>query len=83
MTDWKWWLVGALGALVIEILPPATHFFFLCVTFGAIGGAFAAYFTEISWLPWVVCVGVTFGLRPFLVPLAKFLFAKQKPEQPE
>ena len=32
-------------SVILEILPPATHFVFLCVAFGALGAAIAAFFS--------------------------------------
>lgn len=74
MTPWKIWLFVAAACVIIEILPPPTHFFFLCVGFGALAASIAAFFSGIYWLPWVVFAVVTAALTPMLVPLAKFLF---------
>ena len=72
--NWKSWLVGAVVCIVIEILPPPTHFFFLCVALGALAASIAAFFTAIPWLPWVVFITGTIALTPVLIPLARFLF---------
>lgn len=72
---WKAWLITAVACLVIEILPPPTHFFFLCLALGAIGAAVTVLFSSIPWLPWVVFVVASVALVPLLVPLAKFLFS--------
>jgi inner membrane protein len=74
MISSKTWLLISVGFIIIEILPPPTHFFFLCVALGAIGAAIAAYFTDIVWIPWVVFSVVTVALVPLLIPLARFLF---------
>ncbi len=73
--SWKAWLTTAIVCIVIEILPPPTHFFFLGVAMGAVGAAVAAYFSALLWLPWVVFVALTVVFTPLLIPLAKFLFA--------
>jgi membrane protein implicated in regulation of membrane protease activity len=70
----KNWLIVAAVCIVIEILPPATHFFFLCVSLGALAASIAAYYTSILWIPWAVFVISTVALTPMLIPLAKFLF---------
>jgi membrane protein implicated in regulation of membrane protease activity len=70
----KTWLIVAAVCLVIEILPPPTHFFFLCVALGALGASIAAYFTAVAWIPWAVFIAATVALTPMLIPLAKFLF---------
>jgi membrane protein implicated in regulation of membrane protease activity len=74
MTPSKAWLICAAVCVLIEILPPPTHFFFLCVAIGAIGAAIAAFFTAIPWVPWVVFTVVTVVLFPMMIPLARFLF---------
>src|SRR5258708_24334030 len=78
--SWKAWLATAIVCIIIEILPPPTHFFFLGVAMGAVGAAVAAYFSSLSWLPWTVFAVLTVVLTPLLIPLAKFLFtSKQHP----
>jgi membrane protein implicated in regulation of membrane protease activity len=74
MNPWKIWLLAAAVCVVIEILPPPTHFFFLCVAFGALGAAIASFFSTASWIPWVVFGVTTIALTPMLIPLARFLF---------
>src|ERR1044072_9112637 len=68
------WLLVAVICIIIEILPPPTHFFFLCVALGALGASIAAFFTDIHWIPWTVFAVSTVALTPMLIPLAKFLF---------
>lgn len=68
------WLVVAVVCVIIEILPPPTHFFFLGLAFGALSASIAAFFSPISWLPWTVFVVTSVVLIPLLIPLAKFLF---------
>ena len=70
----KIWLIAAAVCIVLEILPPATHFFFACVALGAIAASIASYYTAIAWVPWVVFVVISAALTPMLIPLAKFLF---------
>lgn len=74
--------MAAVVAVVLEVLPPATHFFFLCVAFGALAASIASFFATASWVAWVVFFIVTFALIPVLMPMARFLFAKraQTPE---
>jgi membrane protein implicated in regulation of membrane protease activity len=74
MNAWKSWLIAAAVCIVIEILPPPTHFFFLAVAIGALAASIAAFFTGIAWIPWAVFVVATVALTPMLIPLAKFLF---------
>ena len=69
------WLLAAAIFVVVEILPPATHFVFLALAVGALFASAGAAFFRIAWLPWTVFVVVSAGLMPVLVPLAKFLFA--------
>ncbi len=70
----KAWLMAAALCIIIEILPPPTHFFFLCVAIGALGASIAAFFSTAAWLPWVVFAVVSVALTPMLIPLARFLF---------
>jgi len=82
MSAWEIWLIVAAVSVVIEISPPPTHFFFLCVALGALAASITAFFSALRWLPWVV-FGLTTGvLVPMLIPLAKFLF-KPRDEQPK
>jgi len=78
MMTWKIWLVVAGVFLVIEILPPPTHFGALCLAFGALAASIAAFFTPTTWVPWVVFGLTSVALIPVLIPLARFLFT-QKP----
>ncbi len=71
---YKYWLIACVAFVILEILPPPTHFFFVCMAFGALGGAIAAVFSTIPWLPWVVFAVVSVALTPLMIPLAKFLF---------
>jgi len=71
---YKYWLIACVAFVILEILPPPTHFFFVCMAFGALGGAIAAVFSTITWLPWVVFAVVSVALTPLMIPLAKFLF---------
>ncbi len=81
MSPTRFWLLTAIVAVIIEIIPPPTHFFFLCVAFGALGAAIATVVTPVHWITWVVFAAVTVGLTPVLIPLAKFLFTP-KPKDP-
>jgi membrane protein implicated in regulation of membrane protease activity len=74
MMTTKTWLIVAAVCIVIEILPPPTHFFFLCVALGALAASIAAFFTAVTWVPWVAFAVTTVALTPMLIPLAKFLF---------
>jgi len=74
MTLWEKWLIAAAISIIIEILPPPTHFFFLCVALGALGASIASFFVAAPWIPWVVFGVVTVALTPMLIPLARFLF---------
>src|SRR5689334_12027466 len=74
MSHWKTWLLVAVAALVLDVLPPATHFFFLCVAFGALAAPISSFFASSSALAWIVFVVVTAILCPILMPLARFLF---------
>ena len=35
---YKYWLIACVAFVILEILPPPTHFFFVCMAFGALGG---------------------------------------------
>jgi len=70
------WLIAAVVFVVIEIIPPATHFAALALSVGALAAAIAATFSTISWLPWAVFAVVSVVLMPIFIPLAKFLFSK-------
>jgi membrane protein implicated in regulation of membrane protease activity len=74
MTNYKYWLVACVAFVILEILPPPTHFFFVCMAFGALGASIAALFSTMVWLPWVVFAVVSVALTPLMIPLAKFLF---------
>jgi len=71
---YRFWLIVCVGCVILEILPPPTHFFFVCMAFGALGASIAALFSGITWLPWVVFAVVSVALTPLMIPLAKFLF---------
>jgi membrane protein implicated in regulation of membrane protease activity len=73
-TPWKAWLVAAVASILVEMLPPPTHFFFLCVALGALAASITAFFSTVTWLPWIVFSIVTVALIPMLIPLARFLF---------
>jgi len=75
MISYKYWLIACVAFVILEILPPPTHFFFVCMAFGAVGAAIAAVFTTVVWLPWVVFAVVSVALTPLMIPLARFLFA--------
>ena len=72
--SYKYWLIACVAFVILEILPPPTHFFFVCMAFGALGAAIAAVFFSAAWLPWVVFAAVSVVLTPLMIPLAKFLF---------
>ena len=72
--NYKYWLIACVAFVILEILPPPTHFFFVCMAFGALAGAVAAVFSTLAWLPWVVFAVVSVALTPLMIPLAKFLF---------
>src|SRR5882672_10995013 len=72
--NYKYWLVACVVFVILEILPPPTHFFFVCMAFGALGASVAALFSPLSWLPWVVFAVTSVALTPLMIPLAKFLF---------
>jgi membrane protein implicated in regulation of membrane protease activity len=74
MTNTKAWLIAAVVFLILEILPPPTHFSLLCLSLGALAASIAAFYSTLPWLPWVVFALVSVALFPFLIPLAKFLF---------
>jgi membrane protein implicated in regulation of membrane protease activity len=71
----KAWLISAVVFVLIEIIPPPTHFGFLCLAFGALAAAITNVYTSIAWLPWVVFAMTSVALAPLLVPLARFLFS--------
>lgn len=71
---YKHWIIAVVVFVVLEILPPVTHFGFLCLAFGAVAASIVAVFSTNAWLPWVVFVVISGILMPFLIPLAKFLF---------
>ena len=73
--SWKYWLMTAAGLIVVEILPPATHFFVFCMALGALGASITALYSSSLWLPWLVFVCASIALMPLMIPLAKFLFA--------
>jgi len=72
--SYQYWLIGCVAFIILEILPPPTHFFFVCMAFGALGAAIAALFSTLVWLPWVVFAVTSVALTPLMIPLAKFLF---------
>src|ERR1017187_3981656 len=74
MFTYKYWLIGCVAFVILEILPPPTHFFFVCMAFGALGGAIAAVFATVAWIPWAVFAVVSVALTPLMIPLARFLF---------
>ena len=74
MMTWKTWLLVSAVFLVVEILPPPTHFGALCLAFGALAASIVAFFTPTAWVPWVVFAVVSVALIPVLIPLARFLF---------
>lgn len=69
------WLIAFVVFVIIEILPPPTHFFFICMALGALGAALAAYFGATEWIVWTVFAVLTLASIPLLIPLAKFLFS--------
>lgn len=71
---YKYWLVATVVFVILEILPPPTHFFFLCLAFGALAGAIVAVLSAPAWVPWLVFAIVSVALTPLLIPLAKFIF---------
>ncbi len=74
MMAWKAWLIAAGIFLLIEILPPPTHFAALCLALGALAASILAFFVTAAWVPWVVFIVTSAVLVPFLMPLARFLF---------
>jgi membrane protein implicated in regulation of membrane protease activity len=74
MINYRYWLIACVAFVILEILPPPTHFFFVCMAFGALGASIAALFSTLVWLPWVVFAVVSVALTPLMIPLAKFLF---------
>ena len=71
---YKYWLIACVVFVILEILPPPTHFFFVCMAFGALGASVTALFSSLVWLPWVVFAVVSVALTPLMIPLARFLF---------
>jgi len=74
--NYQHWLIACVVFIIIEILPPPTNFFFLCMALGALGAAIAAYFGAPIWLIWTIFAGLTVASIPLLIPLAKFLFSR-------
>jgi membrane protein implicated in regulation of membrane protease activity len=74
MVSWQSWLVIGLLCLIIEILPPPTHFYFLCLSLGALAASITAFFFKPLWLPFVIFAVTSVALIPLLIPLARFLF---------
>src|SRR5271157_1548096 len=74
LMNYKYWLIACVVFVILEILPPPTHFFFVCMAFGALGASIASLFSALAWLPWVVFAVVSVALTPLMIPLAKFLF---------
>ncbi len=72
--NYRYWLIACVAFVILEILPPPTHFFFVCMAFGALGASIAALFSTLPWLPWVVFAVTSVALTPLMIPLAKFLF---------
>jgi len=72
--SYKYWLIACVVFVILEILPPPTHFFFVCMAFGALGASIAALFSGIPWLPWAIFAILSVALTPLMIPLAKFLF---------
>ncbi len=72
--NYKYWLIACVACVILEILPPPTHFFFVCMAFGALGASVAALFSNLAWLPWVVFAITSVALTPLMIPLARFLF---------
>src|SRR5262252_8877873 len=74
MNNYKYWLIACVAFVILEILPPPTHFFFVCMAFGALGASIAALMSPIAWLPWAVFAVTSVALTPLMIPLARFLF---------
>ncbi len=72
--NYQHWLMVCVACIIFEILPPPTHFFFVCMAFGALGASITALFSPLPWLPWVVFAVTTVALLPLMIPLARFLF---------
>lgn len=72
--NYQHWLMVCVACIILEILPPPTHFFFVCMAFGALGASITALFSTLVWLPWVVFAVTSVALIPLMIPLAKFLF---------
>src|SRR4051812_7309852 len=71
---YRYWLMACVGFVILEILPPPTHFGFLCMAFGALGASVAALFSTTPWLPWALFAVAFVLLLPLPMPLARFLF---------
>lgn len=69
-----YWLMAALIFVIVEILPPATHFVGLGFALGALGAAIASWIGAPVWVCAAVFTAVSAASMPILVPLAKFLF---------
>jgi membrane protein implicated in regulation of membrane protease activity len=72
---YKYWLIATVVFVILEILPPPTHFFFVCLAFGSLAGAICAVFAAPVWMTWGSFAVVSVALTPLLIPLAKFIFA--------
>jgi len=72
------WLIVAVICVILEIIPPATHFFFLCLAFGALAASITAVFTDAVWISWSVFLVSSIALLPIMIPLAKFLFTPKE-----
>lgn len=72
------WLIISVVFVIIEILPPPTHFFFLCLAFGALAAAVTALWANSVWVQWVVFGVGSLALLPVLIPLARFLFTPKE-----
>jgi membrane protein implicated in regulation of membrane protease activity len=78
MSPTKRWLLAAVISVVVEILPPPTHFAFLAVAFGALAAAIVSVYSTSIWLPWMTFVVVSIALMPIFIPLARFLFTPRQ-----
>jgi len=72
------WLIVAVVFVILEIIPPATHFFFLCLAFGALAASVVAVYTTTTWISWAVFLTASLALLPVLIPLARFLFTPKE-----
>lgn len=72
--NYQHWLMVCVACIILEILPPPTHFFFVCMAFGALGASITALFSSLPWLPWLVFAITSVALLPLMIPLARFLF---------